>query len=147
MDEVKKNRWVQEYESLPEWLRNFIDAFRKVHGYGENFQGFPGCRKNIQLFVLIHSEDADALFCSVIEMKRFCDALSAPAEHPVLEGYSARFQCQYLDIVPGAALCYCHEWPDKPHKCHRTWDEEGYRMKDCPGFAPNPNYKMEESKP
>ena len=141
MNEPKKNRWTQDYEGLPGQFKRFVDAFKKVHGYGYNFQGFLGDGKHVQLFVLLTSGDADALFPAVIKMKEFCDALSAPAEHPALEGYGSECKCQYLDIVPHEAICRCYDWPDKNYKCNRTWDEGDYCFDSCPGFAPNKNYK------
>ena len=51
--------------------------------------------------------------------------------------------CKHGHRVEGHAV-YCHndEWPDSPRKCRRTWYTGGeVKDEDCPGFAPNPEYK------
>jgi hypothetical protein len=54
--------------------------------------------------------------------------------------------CKYGHRVEGHAV-YCHndEWIEGPRKCRNTWyygrDKKGYQDEDCPGFAPNPEYK------
>jgi hypothetical protein len=42
---------------------------------------------------------------------------------------------------------YCHNdtWPGAPRKCRRSWYTGGEeRDEDCPGYAPNPEYKRRE---
>ncbi len=51
--------------------------------------------------------------------------------------------CKHGHRVDSHAV-YCHneDWPGRPRKCQRTWSTGGnVRDEDCPGFAPNPEYK------
>ena len=51
--------------------------------------------------------------------------------------------CKHGHLVVGHAV-YCHnqEWADAPRKCRRTWYTGGEeRDEDCPGYAPNPDFK------
>lgn len=53
--------------------------------------------------------------------------------------------CKHGLRVDGHAV-YCHNtgWEDAPRKCRRTWYTGGEtRDEDCPGYAPNKDYKKE----
>lgn len=57
--------------------------------------------------------------------------------------------CMYGNRCGGHAV-YCHneKWLYGPRKCRRTWYTGGERRdEDCPGYAPNPNFKVSVDAP
>ena len=174
MTKSKKNRWVQEYESLPEWLRNFIDAFKSSCGVSYNLrpESCHGCLNpgdceghGWEIKFLVPSQNSRRLSDALDDVHAFCAALSVPAEHiefkdltfkpePVEIAASCedelRFDtpCRYGGhVLDHAVYCHFETWPDHPRKCRRHWKGDEYLFQDCPGFAPNPNFKPEEPTP
>jgi hypothetical protein len=133
------NKWQKQYENLPKWLKDIIDCFKDVHGYGIGRDDIS--YKYTKASVMTGHEAGHEILKGFMELKEFSDALTAPINHKVKNDCSADVMCQYMQPVCGGILCLCDEWPDKPHDCNRTWDSDSRRTKNCPGFYPNINYK------
>ncbi len=75
-----------------------------------------------------------------------------PAHNPTLgevcfaddeDGGGFNQPCRFGNLAEGHAVyCTNSKWLYGPTKCRRTWYTGGERRdEDCPGYAPNPNFK------
>jgi hypothetical protein len=158
---TKKSRWQQEYEALPQWARELVDALKPCTGYGGGSdEGIMG--QSTKVFFKTRDE-ASTFMMAVSEAREFTEALSAPFPPPPAPDRERRV-FNIVELAPDAEgeddcafdqrccfghrvehhAVYCHNeaWPDSPRKCRRNRDD--YRHEDCPGFVANPDFRPDE---
>lgn len=155
--QTEKSRWQQEYDALPLWARNLVDALRSSCGYGSGPD--TGSLKTAKVLFGDYS-GVDAFHKAVSDAQQFAYALSAPWPPPAAPVREKRVlnvvelmaaaeagdvdcafdqACAFGHRVEGHAV-YCHNeaWPDRPRKCHRNRSD--FPHEDCPGFVSNPDF-------
>lgn len=153
-----KSQWQREYDTLPQWARELVDALKPSCGYGVGIgqTSLGGFETQIHFK---EPEQASALMEAISQAKELANALTAPwppPSAPIRERRAFNIvelaadaegeddcafdqPCCFGHRVETHAV-YCHHeaWPDSPRKCRRNRDD--YRHEDCPGFVANPDY-------
>ena len=155
-----KSKYQQEYDALPQWARNLIDALKPSVGYGVADGSHIVDKHDAETHILFRNHH-DALKCmnaisKACELKSALSAPYPPPSAPLREKRSVNVveilaegaddecafdqPCCFGNRVDHHAV-YCHneDWPDSPRKCRR--DRNEYKHEDCPGFVANPDYK------
>ncbi len=148
----ERERLQAEYNELPQWAKNFMDALGKTRGMGMRSQECDGDPTGPSVYVVVSDDDKGDMIDSLFEAMSVAQGLTAPMpETYVLDkmkgavnvvewisGDDTGFDqpCAFGHRVESYAV-YCHNtaWPGGPGKCHRTWYSGGeVRDEDCAGF-------------
>lgn len=152
MGVVMKSKYQLEYESLPEWVREIVDAIRPWRSYGERKEDVGDGSSAIVGFS--DYKESGRFIESLQYAIDLNNAMTAPYPPPPAPKRERRsfnivemmdedsafdVPCCFGNHVHGHAV-YCHNeaWPNSPRKCRRNMTD--YPYDECPGFVANPDW-------
>lgn len=159
---MKKPKWQEEFDALPEWVQKMVRAASSTICYGTHTPDLVGMSVNKDDYhgfqIVLHNDTTSDWWDGWSHMRELSEAITAPWPPPAAPVREKRSMnvvelmddeqafdqpCAFGNRCGGHAV-YCHNeaWPNAPRKCRRTWYTGGVeRDEDCPGFVMNPDHK------